>query len=233
MREDQRLLSQCLCFSGLSASSSSVRMTASEFGTVRLLLKNISLRPPTTTAQTEAASLDQAALVIGRGFAHSDRRPQLKHTYCSITTPVSRSTAVSTRRVPWHFRHCMVCTLGIRQGYVQSATVAYRRDRQYAGIRHWVYPYEFVFPNSETSPGGLSTRSGPGQSPGTRVTDNHSFDQLGATLHRARTTEGKVPWPQTLPWTHRIFNPPRPAKALDCITLFRGCPVTVPQEDRS
>jgi hypothetical protein len=41
MREDQRALSQCLCFNGLSASPSSVRMTASEFGTVRLLLKNI------------------------------------------------------------------------------------------------------------------------------------------------------------------------------------------------
>ena len=36
--------SQCLCFSGLSASRSSVRMTALGFGTVRLLLKNILYR---------------------------------------------------------------------------------------------------------------------------------------------------------------------------------------------
>jgi hypothetical protein len=55
-------------------------------------------------------SLDQAAVVIGRGFAHSERRPQLKHTYCSMTSPVSRSMAVSTRRVPWHFPHRVMCS---------------------------------------------------------------------------------------------------------------------------
>ena len=41
IHEDQRVASQCLCFSGRSPSQSSVRMTASGFGTVRLLLKNI------------------------------------------------------------------------------------------------------------------------------------------------------------------------------------------------
>jgi hypothetical protein len=41
----------------------------------------------------------------------------------------------------------------------QSPPVAYRRDRQCAQIGHWVYPYEYVFPNSEISPGGLHSRS--------------------------------------------------------------------------
>ena len=90
-----------------------------------------------------ARSLDQAAVVIGRGFAHSERRPQLKHTYCSMISPANRSMVVSTRRVPWHFPHRVVCSLCITPRLRASPRVAYWRDRQCARIRHWVYPYEY------------------------------------------------------------------------------------------
>jgi len=69
-----------------------------------------------STSATRHRCLDQAAAVIGRGFAHSDRRPQLKHTFCSMISPVNRSMVVSTRRVPWHFPHRVVCSLCIPQG---------------------------------------------------------------------------------------------------------------------
>jgi len=66
-----------------------------------------------STSATRQRCLDQAAAVIGRGFAHSERRPQLKHTYSSMTRPVSRSMAFSTRRVPWYFANRMMWSLYI------------------------------------------------------------------------------------------------------------------------
>src|SRR5262245_49332740 len=52
-------------------------------------------------------------------FSGYQRRPQLKHTYCRITTPVCRSTAVSARRLPWHL--WQRCTLIVRFESIRSS----------------------------------------------------------------------------------------------------------------
>jgi hypothetical protein len=94
--------------SRLSPSTSATRSFSFSYGIVVLLGQD--------WGSASMWSLDQAAAVIGRGFAHSERRPQLKHTYCSMISPVNRSMAVSTRRVPWHFPHRVVYSLCIPQG---------------------------------------------------------------------------------------------------------------------
>ena len=104
-------------------------------------------------------SLVQAAAVIGRGFAHSERRPQLKHTYCSMISPVNRSMAVSTRRVPWHFPHRVVCSLCIPQGYANRLGSPIGETASAHGFDTGFIPMSIVFPNSEISPGGLHSRS--------------------------------------------------------------------------
>ena len=102
----------------------------------------------------------QAAAVIGRGFAHSERRPQLKHTYCSMISPVNRSMAcldsksslgISALRGVFvmHTSKVKSHRLGSPTGETASAR----------GIEHWSIPMSIVFPNSEVSPGGLHSRS--------------------------------------------------------------------------
>src|SRR6476660_773447 len=70
---------------------------------------------------TNSATPDQAALAMGRAFAHSEhhRCPQFKHTNCSTVRPVGTSIAVSTRRAPSQVLH-RLSSVSIDQMYGES-----------------------------------------------------------------------------------------------------------------
>jgi len=103
MREDQRVPSQCLCFSGLSASPSSVRMTASGFGTVRLLLKNILYRQAAYDHSSDKSSVSKEP--VCRSIVVSGRRKpsDSQHSGLSPSRTATRSFSFSygIRRPPW------------------------------------------------------------------------------------------------------------------------------------